>query len=98
MTCFESNIEPGNNGVDEIISMGNKFEIRDKREIRLFASVEVEVEYSVWIGDYSFHIDGINEWLPHGYCGDRRKVETVDGFPESNFFLLVVGVFNTRNK
>jgi hypothetical protein len=63
MACCEVDVEPGDQGMYEVISSDVKGEGRGESEITGLAGVEVEGENSSWICDYRFDFDGVNEWL-----------------------------------
>jgi len=94
MTCLESNVKPRNDRVYEIISCGTEFEIGEECEIADGTGVEIEVKDPIRVGDNGFEFDGIDKWFSHCDCGDGGEVESINRFPESDFFFFVVGVFN----
>ena len=63
MACCEVDVEPGDQGMYEIISTDIKGERRGESKVGGFACVEIESEDSGWVSDHGFDFDSVNERL-----------------------------------
>jgi hypothetical protein len=76
------NVEPCDEGVDEVVAAHGKVERELECEIIGCASVEVECDDGGGISDNGFELDSVDKWF--GECGhlQRRVVEAVDVIPD----------------
>jgi hypothetical protein len=94
MAAIKADVEPCDEGVNEIVTGGTEFKVGDEGEVGDGAGGKVDVEDSVRVCDDGFEVDGVDERFAHCDSSDGGKVEAVDGFPETYFFFLVVCVLD----
>lgn len=63
MACCEVDVEPGDEGMYEVVSSNIESEGRGESKVGGFAGVEVEGQDSSWISDHGFDFDSVHEWL-----------------------------------
>lgn len=78
----EVNVEPGHEGVDEVVALDGELEGRGKGEVGHGAGVEVKGEDGRGVGDDSLELDGVDEGLGEGGFLERGVVEAVDIVPD----------------
>lgn len=78
----ELNVEPGNDGVDEVAAADFEAVRTVEGEICDGAGVEVEGDDGGGVGDDSLDVDGVDEGLGHGGGFERRVIEAPDVIPD----------------
>ncbi len=82
MTCCEVDVEPCDDGVDEITSLHMELEGRGESELFGGDVVEINGEDSTGVGNAGFHFDGVDKGFGEGAVFERGKVEAVDVVPD----------------
>jgi hypothetical protein len=77
MARFETNVEPSNHGMYEVISSSPEFEVTNESEICNSASCEIDIEYTVRISDNGFEVDSVNQRFSHCDSSNGREVEAI---------------------
>jgi hypothetical protein len=78
----ELNVEPRDNGVDEVVPPGGQGEVGDEVEVRDLALVEVQGQDGGGLGDDSLDLDGVDEGLGESDLLEGSVVEAVDVVPD----------------
>lgn len=78
----ELDIEPGNDGVNEVISAGVECEGCDEGKVLGLDGVQVEGDNSGGVSDYGLHVDDVNEGLGHGGGFEGSVVEAPNIVPD----------------
>lgn len=65
MARLESNVEPRDNRVYEIVSCSTEFEVGEESEIADGTGIEIEVKDSIRVCDDGFEFDGIDQGFSH---------------------------------
>ena len=84
MTSGKVNVEPGDKGVNKVVSLATEAEGRGKCEVSGCDRVEIDCEYRARISDKGFHLDCVHQWLGQSVLLHWRKVEAVDIVPNCN--------------
>ena len=82
VTGGKINVEPGDEGVNEIISLATETVGSGKGEFSSCDRVEIDCEYRTWISDKGFHLDCVDQWLGQSVVFHRREVEAIDVVPD----------------
>ena len=86
MTGREFNVEPGDQGVYEVVAPYLERKVCGKGEVGRLDGVEVEEEDGGRVGDDGLHVDGVDERFAHGRLFQRREVEAPDVVPDCGGF------------
>jgi hypothetical protein len=78
----ELNVEPRNDGVDEVAAAHLEAKGAVEGQVGDGASVEVEGQDGRGVGDDGLDVDGVDEGLSHGGGLERRVVEAPDVIPD----------------
>lgn len=78
----ELDIEPGNDGVDEVATTHLELVRQMECEIGDCAGVEIEGDDWRWISDDGLDVNGVDERLRHGGGLERSVVEAPDVIPD----------------
>jgi hypothetical protein len=78
----ELDVEPGDKGVDEIVTLDAKVEGNVEGEVGGGAGVEIEGEDGGRVGDDGLELDGVDEGLGEGGLLEGSVVEAVDVVPD----------------
>lgn len=65
MAAIKADVEPCDEGVNEIVAGGTEFKVGYESEVGDGAGGKVDVEDSVWVCDDGFEVDGIDERFTH---------------------------------
>lgn len=82
MACGEVNIKPGDQGMDEVVSLTPKLEWLRKCQFLHRHGVEINREYRAWVGDECLHFHSVDQWFGQGTLLHRTVVEAVDIVPD----------------
>ena len=94
----EIDIEPSDDGVDEVVTAGVEEEWGGEGKVGEGALVEVEGEDGGWVGDNGLDLDSVDEWLSESSLLEWGVVETVDVVPEVDLLILVISVLDSGNE
>lgn len=94
----EVDVEPGDDGVDEVVAAGVEEKWGGEGKVGESAFVEVEGEDGGWVGDNSLDFDGVDEWLGESRLLEWGVVEAIDVVPEVDLLVLVVSVLDSGNE
>ena len=78
----EVDVEPGDEGVDEIITTTVQGEWGGECEIGGGASVEIEGQNSGRVSDHSLDLDGVDEGLGEGSLLEWGVIKSIDVVPD----------------
>lgn len=78
----EFNVEPGDDGVDEVWAAHLELVGQAEREVGYGALVQVEGDDWGRVGNDGFEVDGVNERLSHGGGLERGIIKTPDIVPD----------------
>lgn len=84
----EVNVEPGHQGVDEVVAPRDKIEGAAEGQVFHCALVKVEGKNLSRIRHDSLHLDGVHQGLGEGGLLEGGVVEAVDVVPDCAVFLL----------
>lgn len=98
VACGEVDVEPSNEGVDEVVSSGVEDEGAGEGKVRSSAGVEVKSEDCGGVGDDCLDLDSVHEGLGKGGLLQGGVVEAVDVVPEADLLVLVVAILNTSHE
>lgn len=94
----EIDVEPGDDGVDEVVAAGVEEEWGSEGQVGESALVEVEGQDGGWVGHNGLDLDGVDEWLGEGSLLEWGVVEAIDVVPEVDLLVLVVSVLDSGNE
>ena len=86
----ELDVEPGDEGVDEIVAAAAEFEGDLEVEIGCGALVEIEDENGRGFSHNGLELDGVDEGLGEGGLLERSVVESVDVIPDFGWVMLEI--------
>ena len=82
VTGSEVDVEPGNEGMDEVVSLATEAERGGKGEFGGCDGIEIDCEHRAWISNQSFEFDGIHQWLGQCILLHWGEVEAIDIIPD----------------
>ena len=87
----EVDVEPGDEGVDEIIALGFQLEVAGEGEVGGGAGVQVKSQDQGRVSDDGLEVDGVDEGLGESSLLQGGVVEAVDVVPDCSILLDQLG-------
>lgn len=82
VACGKLDIEPRNDGVDEVAAAGLQLVWKIEGKVSDGAGVQVECDDWGWVSHDGLDVDSVDEGLGHGSFLERSVVETPDVVPD----------------